>query len=106
MIWQNRWTKFVVSMAAILVLIPAFVFAGGYLIVSNTGVPFAWSTATPVPRDIDGGNFGFLMGGAPGAPAVLFAEAAIDIWDNSNEPTLALSFLTTSVAVPSIRPVP
>jgi len=78
-------------------LLHGFAFADGYLVVSNTGVPFAWSTVIPVPRDIDGGGFGAPLGTGLVPDPVAFTEAATDIW--STEATLALTFATTSVGL-------
>lgn len=65
------------------------VWPGGYIIVSNTGVPFKWDTTKSVPRDIDGGGFGTIP------DPVAFAEAATNVW--AAGATLALSFTTSSV---------
>jgi len=75
-----------------LLLLPSILLAGGYLFLASPGVPFKWDNTTAIPRDIDGGNLGTLIGPA----AVTFAETAIDVW--ASQSTLALSFNTTSTA--------
>ncbi len=73
-------------------LVPSFLPAGGHLLVSSSGVPYKWDNTNAIPRDIDGGNFGTLIGSA----AVIFTETAIDVW--AGQSTLTLSFNTTSTA--------
>ena len=73
-------------------LVPSFLPAGGHLPVSSSGIPYKWDNTNAIPRDIDGGNFGTLIGSA----AVIFTETAIDVW--AGQSTLTLSFNTTSTA--------
>jgi len=75
-------------------LLPSILPAGGYLLVTSSGVPYKWNNTTAIPRDIDGGNFGTLVGSA----AITFAETAIDVWASPSQSTLTLSFNTTSTS--------
>ncbi|MFQ5627548.1 MAG: hypothetical protein ACE5I1_02210, partial [bacterium] len=93
---MNRINKWLARIAAIILfLAPGILSAGGYLLVSKTGVIYKWDNRVPIPQDIDGGNFGVLVGAA----AANFAEDAILIW--SDEPTLTLSFsISTGTLAP------
>lgn len=92
---KNRWSTLLITAIAAMLLLPGVISAGGYLLVSKSGVIYKWDSANPIPQHIDGGNFGLLIGAA----AANFAEDAILIW--SDEPTLALSFtFETGTLVP------
>ncbi|MFQ5633670.1 MAG: hypothetical protein ACE5I1_33310, partial [bacterium] len=87
---KNRWAARIITMISALLLLPGMVFAGGYLLVSKSGVIYKWDNNIAIPQDIDGGNFGVLTGAA----AASFANDAILVW--TDEPTLSLAFATTT----------
>ena len=79
-------------MAAILFLFMPKVFPGGYILVSNTGIPFRHDISKPISIDFDDGPYGTLSS----SQAIDFAMNAINIWSGANEPTLELRFTINS----------
>lgn len=73
--------------AATVVLCTTMAYGGGYLIVTNTGVPFKWATI-PVPFNPDQGPLGKLTN----TEAVDLMLDNANAWSTVNIPTCALSF--------------
>lgn len=73
----------------ILIIAPTrSVFSGGYLIVTNTGIPYKWNPNLAVPFNPDKGTLGLLNN----ADAVSFVSDNFNLWSTSNIPTSSLTF--------------
>ncbi|RMF65044.1 MAG: hypothetical protein D6743_08455, partial [Calditrichaeota bacterium] len=88
---MNRRKKFVLTFLTTLVVLAlsfGLIYAGGFLIVTNTGVPYKWDPAQPVPYNPDQGMLGVLTN----AQAVQLVDDNVKLWDNQHIPTSSLSF--------------
>jgi hypothetical protein len=63
-------------------------YAGGYLVVTNTGIPYKWDPSIPVPFSPDQGTLGLLSN----TEAVGLVLDNFNLWSTSNIPTSSLSF--------------
>ena len=85
---QKTCQKLFLSMVVLLFLLPGFVFAGGYLVVTDTGIAFKWDNTSPVPFNPDGGGFGLFTANPD---AVAYTQDALDDW--AVIPSADLTFL-------------
>ncbi|MCG8608111.1 hypothetical protein MJD09_24385, partial [bacterium] len=71
-----------------LALIPTWNYAGGYILISNTGIPYRWDPVIPVPFNPDRGSLGTLSN----AEALAVVIESFDHWTTAEIPTSSLSF--------------
>ncbi len=76
------------SLVTVVLIIPSLALAGGYLVVTNAGVPIKWDNTSPVPFNPDGGGFGVFIANPD---AVAYTQDALDDW--AVIPTADLSFV-------------
>jgi hypothetical protein len=69
-------------------LSPNWSHAGGYILITNTGIPYRWDPAAPVPFNPDRGSLGTLSN----AQAVLLINDSFGHWTTAEIPTSSLSF--------------
>jgi hypothetical protein len=76
-----------IAAALLLVGLPGLATAGGYLVVTNTGVPYAWDNSAPIPYNPDQGGLGTMNNAA----AVAFTQTAMDVWSALPETDLTVA---------------
>jgi len=81
---QRRITTWVAPLAFL--LLPAAALAGGPLLLRDTGAPFVWSTAAPIPYRTDNGPLSAIVNEGAARARVL---AMFNVWQNVASSTIS-----------------
>lgn len=85
---MNLLRKIIIAILVFFSLATKLLHAGGYLVVTNTGIPYKWNPSIPVPFNPDQGTLGLLSS----SEAVGLVLDNFNLWSTSNISTSSLSF--------------